>query len=246
MPVILLGGTVPKPDTVAGITGWWESDFNVYSDAGTTPAVDNDPVRRWVSRLDSHYVDQATLGNRPTFKTGILVGLPIVRFDASNDVLDTDVALSTFLAVGAKTIFTVHFHSSGATGNIIGDTGGKISFFLGNTGGDLNAANDDGAVDTATNTAQSTGVWTIGTYLHSGGNLYSGVTDTRTASMVSVASGNTTSLAGIGRFGAGPAVVNPLGGDLAAVVMYNAALIETDRQIVERYLSAKYSIGLPY
>lgn len=248
MPIILLGSGFPDPTSVAGLTGWWDADQLVYSDAGTTPAVNNDPVYRWTARAGSPggNLDQTTLGNRPTYKTAIVNGHNVLRFDNSNDYVQ-GAAISNFLTNSAKTIFTVHYHSTGAgIGTLIGDGSGKIAFYVNNTGGDLIFANDDGGVDTATNTAQSTTTWTIGTGLHSSGNIYCGVSDTRTASMNSAASGNTNLMTGILLVGVQAGVINPFGGDIAAVLTFNVALNETDRQTVERYLAWLYNISIPY
>lgn len=249
MAVTLLGGLrLAVPTDIAGCTAWFAAGEEVFSDAGVTPAVDTNALYRWGNKVDASYFEQSVAGNRPTYRTGIVNGQPVVRFGGAtdDDYMDGSVAWSSWLAVGAKTIFVVYNHTAAATTQLLGDSGGRIAMFLVNTGADLNCANDDGAVDTATNTAQSTGTWTIGTLLHSGGTLYAGVNDTRTASMISVASGNTASLAGTPMLGATAGPANFLDGDIAEVVIFNTAVAEEDRKAVERFLASKFGIVLGY
>lgn len=59
---------------------WWEADTTVYSDAGTTPAVNNATVQQWNDQVSGITLTQATGGNRPTFKTAQLNSLPAVQF----------------------------------------------------------------------------------------------------------------------------------------------------------------------
>jgi len=248
MPVIMMmGGVLPGPDSIAGLQGWWVASEEVFSDAGVTPAVDTDLLYRWGDKTSVRYIEQTTAGNRPTYRTGIVNGQPVVRFGGAtdDDVMVGD-AISNLFTVGAKTAFTVYKHTANADTNLWGDTSSQVIQFLSSAGTAVDSLNDDGAADTAIKSGGTSGVWAIATLLHSGGTLYAGLSDTRTGSMTSVASGNTTSLAATFRVGAGAGLVNPLDGDIAEMVFYNVALSESDRQTVERYLASKYGITLPY
>jgi hypothetical protein len=105
---------------------------------------------------------------------------------------------------------------------------------------------NDGGFQTAPVKAAPNGTPHILTFHHSGGLLYSGVDDTRDASMSSIACG---SVVGAGAFLVLMGFAGPGGyfdGDLAEVVFYAGALSQEDRQITERYLASKYGIALGY
>lgn len=82
---------------------------------GTTPAVADADV---VGRLDDlsgngyHYT-QATTGNKPTLRTGVQNGLPIIRFDATDDVLIT----GNVVLPAAHTVITVGNPKKRVNGN---------------------------------------------------------------------------------------------------------------------------------
>lgn len=247
---LLFGGGSAGPDTVAGLTGWWDAGNGVYSDAGTTPAVDGATVQQWNDRsVGGNNLTQATAGNRPTFKTGIVNGNSVVRFGgATDDDFMTGPVLSTLFGASAKTAFAVVKHANNASGAVIADSTNDFFFIqMTGTGTEFTNSNYDGSVDAATITGLSSGTWYIATYMHNGTSVFAGANDTRAASMVSAASGATTNLGGtfaVGRRTAG--TPDYPDADIAEVVTYNAVLSEADRQIVERYLASKYGITLPY
>lgn len=78
---------VPQPpDTIA--------DLEVWLDAGSLALSDNDPVSTWADRSgNGNDATQGTGANQPTYKTNILNGRPIVRFDATNDGMSTALTL---------------------------------------------------------------------------------------------------------------------------------------------------------
>lgn len=50
---------------------WLKQNTLLFSDAGTTPAVDTDPIYRWGdSSGNSNHANQVTLGNRPIYASG--------------------------------------------------------------------------------------------------------------------------------------------------------------------------------
>src|SRR5262245_56511912 len=70
------------PDMV-GLALWLKAD-------AITGLVDNDPVASWVdSSGSSNTATQGTAAARPLYKTGILNGKPVVRFDATDDGMTT-------------------------------------------------------------------------------------------------------------------------------------------------------------
>lgn len=92
---------------------WYKarSANRVYSDAYTTPAVNDDPIYVIDDEYDPGSPNgavQAALANRPLWKASVQNGLHMARFDGSNDVLVglVDGTLLSDLAVGL--VFKTH------------------------------------------------------------------------------------------------------------------------------------------
>jgi archaellin len=67
------------PQRIAGLQGWWQADAIVGLN-------DGDPVATWEDAHTSNKdLTQATSAARPTYQTNELNGLPIVRFDGTDD-----------------------------------------------------------------------------------------------------------------------------------------------------------------
>lgn len=74
------------PSTITGLKGWFKADAGAYKDAGVTLAADTETLQRWADQSgNANHVNQATAGLRPTYRTGILNGLPVVRFSNASD-----------------------------------------------------------------------------------------------------------------------------------------------------------------
>lgn len=251
MPVILLGGLPGvTPDAVAGLQGWWKADAGVYHTTGPdVDALDGETVVKWADQSGNsrHLVT----GTAPTFKTAIVNGRPVIRFvAASSQVLSTTgFAVSTLVANNAYTILCVlkkatsgaldghwYAHDNIAGANAIG--------VASDTNDDLAVQNYDGTPDAVIKAASLAAAFNTLTAMHSGGNIYAGVSDTRDASLASAASGNTSVLTEVFNVG------RNFGGygsfDIAELAIYNVAVSEADRQNIERYLAFKYGITLPY
>lgn len=70
------------PTDIAGLLLWLKADSLVLSDA--------DPVVTWAdSSGNGNDVTQGTANLRPTYRTNGINGLPVVRFDGTNDFLTT-------------------------------------------------------------------------------------------------------------------------------------------------------------
>lgn len=71
-----------SPTDISGLIGWWKADAGCYV-SGTTPAVNNDTITTWADQSgNGNDFTQSTSGKRPTFKTGIVGSLPVVRCGA--------------------------------------------------------------------------------------------------------------------------------------------------------------------
>jgi hypothetical protein len=87
-----------SPADLAGLVLWGKADAGTFQDtARTTPATaDTDPVGGWADQSGAGtHLSQATAGARPLLKLAIKNGLPVLRFDGSNDTLGLSLALGT-------------------------------------------------------------------------------------------------------------------------------------------------------
>lgn len=72
-----------SPTSLSGLHSWWDA-------SQITGLADGDPVASWSDMSGGgHTLTQATSAQRPTYKTSILNGKPVVRFDGVDDKLDT-------------------------------------------------------------------------------------------------------------------------------------------------------------
>lgn len=98
----------PGPADISGLAGYWQfSNLSQIFDAttgGTTPANGAGIARTEDLSGNGRALTQPTTGNRPVRVDGVINGLPVARFDGSNDVL----ASSTFgQLTTAGTMFAV-------------------------------------------------------------------------------------------------------------------------------------------
>jgi hypothetical protein len=69
---------------------WFEADYGAYNDLGINLATHGQTARRWEGRPhnargDSARAQQALAGQRPTFHTNVINGLPALSFDGGDD-----------------------------------------------------------------------------------------------------------------------------------------------------------------
>lgn len=72
----------------------FEADHEAWSDTGTTPAENGDPVRQWGNKGAGADAVQATLARRPIYRTGGLQGLPYIEGNRTDDLYFEDIAFT--------------------------------------------------------------------------------------------------------------------------------------------------------
>lgn len=202
---------------------------------------------------------QSTSGDRPTYKTNIVNGLSVLRFDGADDFLtgsttsapgtvSTSLACSDLVTASAGTyIVALNVASARAAqanayqndGIFADQNGDNLGLSVSLSGATITfyAYNHDGSRQNVTVTgAQST--WHIVSMRHGGGNLEIRING---GSWVTVASGNTTQLTqppftGKGIVGAEPAF------DLAHAAWWNVALSDSEVESVEDYFTAQLGL----
>lgn len=225
-----------SPDDLAGLIMWLKADALVLSD--------NDPVATWTDSSSAGNDAIAAGAARPTFKTGILNSLPIVRFDGGNNILTV-----TAITYGEFTIFYVYKTTSGG---IIGEhsvnagaNNGDYHYQPGGahfacTGAGGFSAYDLSAPSLADGTFRYISRVMDGT---NAGHLawVNGILGTRTNFVGSGDPGTATNSNNyfIGAR-SGPALQTT--GDIAEIIIYDNALSDANRQGIEAYIANKYAL----
>ncbi len=222
------GGFVPTD--IAGCQLWLHADSLSLSDG--------DPVATWTdSSGQGNNATQGTSGTRPTFKTNILNGLPVVRFDGSKR-LDGSVSISG----DTMTAFVVAQLGSG--GSVVGrmlslgasgaeSPSNNISRFFDNALYQRGAANSLAGI--------TQGVWFLAGVVCNGstftffkdGSGNSPESSTGNFGVTQYAVGNQIAVTNVGT-----------DGDIAEIIIYDTALSTGNREAVEDYLGQKYSITI--
>jgi len=262
------GGTIAKndygeapaqPDKISGLKLWLKAD-------AITGLSDGQAVSSWSdSSSNVHSAIQTDVNKKPIYKTNIINGNPVVRFDGADDVLG--LVDNTGVAMSNVTMFVVHKMSSGATGNAYypitlgaGDnvTGHYTGFETRNAPGGNSAdicdvfggyANDARATLTNISAFDEWKLWSsVSTGTIHNTKMYSSgspATMSTTGSNVSltVYAGNSDGT-GFGGVGGVPSTLSNAAykGDIAEVIAYSTALSTADLKSVEVYLRNKYNI----
>lgn len=228
------------PTSIAGCVLWLDA-------SQLTGLSDSDPVATWPDLSDGNDAVQATGSLQPLYKTGIQNSLPIVRFDGTDDKMQC--GASCFSGAGARTIVVVYYAAGtvpeGAIDPVCGQSNGEgpantwcVIQSRASPQGDpyiAGYANDLGGpvIDNLWKIATLTFDGTTATSFKNGGQEATG----------DKSAWNT---ADIGfQLGVDTGVVNQfLKGDIAEVVVYNAAISAADRATLETWLSDKWDIAL--
>lgn len=81
---VIAGGAWTPASLGSALIAWYKADSGVYSDAGTTLALNGLPVQQWNDQSGNGYhIKQSTLSNRPTYLTNTLNSLPVIDFNNS-------------------------------------------------------------------------------------------------------------------------------------------------------------------
>ncbi len=229
-----------EPNTLPDLIGWWKAD--------AIGGADGDTISSWVdSSGTTAPLVQGTSSRRPTLQTIEINGLPVVRFDGSND----------FMEVTAAGFYTAAQSRSAVTMLVVAKrSSAKTQYFLAGHRSDKNTdvlrfglnADDSANVRTETTVTNFT--------LDSAPSAFSYYTvEMEEAGAVKVwqngalvfdgAADSGFDLADLGSFSIGQewdggSASDFLNGDVAEVIFYGAKLSESDRLGVWEYIADKY------
>lgn len=228
----------------SGIYSWWKADGGtVYSDAGTTPANNGDPVQQWNdSQATANNLAQGTLGLRPIYNTAQVNGKPAVRFDGSDDRM-----VRTFSAdiSQPRTFFMVlRMVSSKAPGTYFdGSANLKRSSFnqTDASGPNTNQFGNFSGGSASMTGFQPTNTWEFYTIIHNGTTSFAWRNSTLVYNAGTDLSGSSTSMSGIA---VGSTYVPDQYGnfDVAELIIYTNSVSANQRQCVWQYLTNKYAL----
>jgi hypothetical protein len=243
------GGTWPlsfvNPLSLSGLQLWLDaSDATTLFDAtsgGSLVAADGG-VARWEDKSgNTRHATQATSANRPLRKTSVQGSKDVLRFDGSNDFFSlsavTTTSSYTSFFVFRRTSAGIHSVSLGpATANGNYAAWWFSDNFVYESSNSVNDFTTHGSANTSTGAfalvTTRTGTNSIATR-RNGSTL---ATVTSGAGVTNPASGSWTA---VGRASNSPITHN---GDMCEVILYDSALSDANRALVENYLLAKWGI----
>jgi hypothetical protein len=179
---------------------------------------------------NSLHATQTATGNQPQYVASAINGKASVRFNGTTNFLST---LLPQIA-GDKTIFIVQNRTSTVVGTELSSDSQYYGNFLANDGsteakGRLNVAYDLELPATINSPA-------VKCFMRSGGTETLSLNDTSiSGSFPDMASGNYTISSSS----------YPFSGDIAEIIIFNRALTDAERQSVQNYLKAKWSVYGP-
>lgn len=225
-------------DSVAGLVLDLNPQVGVYQDSALTTlaTANNDPVGGWKDQSTAgNNATQATAAKKPTLQNNIINGRAIIRFDAVDDILQT-VATIINTNLEAYTIFAVVKFSAGGALCAQEKSGTQNGVLI-----------QQDRVDYHTNS-----IGNVISFSTSGFIIVSmkGATPNYSIQENNVNESSVSSAAGAGASSTQFTVGNrdggtvPLGGDIARLLVYNAAVSAADETLIENGLSADYGITL--
>lgn len=210
-----------SPSDIAGLKLWLKAD-------AITGLSDGDSVASWSdSSGNSNDAVQATTANKPTYKTGIINSLPVVRFDDTDDYIVTPSISWT-----NQTIFVVLKGTGGGypVGFTTGSENAVIYGFVANTleiyNGPRIQIGNFSSFAYATIIRNSSGTTTV----------RKNGTQTGTSASVNIPA------ASVVKLGVSGSLTDPWGGDIAELLIYDAVISGDDLTNVETYLADKYGL----
>jgi hypothetical protein len=227
------------------------------SEPFTEPIDDGTAVRLWSDQSGNGYdATQSTTAARPTYIASGLNGLPVVRFDGTDDRLALGAsALGMLRNVAGATVFAVVKYPTAAESNLlfisVGTSGGLGRLQMRSTSGTKYNIQgrrlDADSAQGVTSNQNATANFIIHTAFLNYSNtllqqlINGGLDGQKTDYHVSGNTSDTDSNAiAIGAAGAS----SFLNGDIAEIIVYNRALNTSELAQVHRYLARKWGIAL--
>lgn len=209
---------------------WLRADLGINSLSGI--GADNDPVATWYDQSgNGSNASQATSGSRPLLKTSVVNGLPVVRYDGSDDCLVT-----TLTTPAQHTVLIAYANRSGTHGGFIGEADLDSPSLL-----QRNAASWFDVQRTQIDMTRELNSYNI--YAHRF-DYTAGAYGVRINGVVVGSSSDTGGQRSTRAWGIGVSYGYCLAGDIAEALLYPTILSDPDVAACEQYLAGKYGFDL--
>ncbi|MEJ0054307.1 MAG: hypothetical protein WDN75_00840 [Bacteroidota bacterium] len=233
---------------------WLMANTGVYTDGGSTDAANTNNIQQWNDQSgNGRNAIQLTLGNRPNYQTGVMNGLPVIRFTNANNDRMLSAGLTSANAASVWVVASYTSLPSPNPGLIQGSPSGlaytsadkNIGMWVASTSPfrawGRGIQTDGTSVNLSNTTGTPTTAGTVYLYL----NQYNG-----TNAITQYLSGSVSSTVpynGTLRSWTDMAIGNQSGtegwnGDIAEVIAYNTSVNSAQRIIIDNYLAAKYGL----
>lgn len=255
---VLSAASTPVPLTISGLALWLKAD-------AITGLSDGDAISTWPDSSGNGKDATGTTTQRPTYKTDILNGKPVARFNGtSNGLVTSSVNLSSTSAV---TVFVVATAATGADRAYIestsnpntGSTGWSFyrqntgtllqTYFTGNAGisiyngGRVTSTRAESLSIVLDKSIDPTAAPSTGAFPYKEGIAYIGGMQAAGSNGWGTNNNNTNSFANAALYiGARNQASLFNSGDIAEVIVYARALSHAERALVDRYLIQKYAL----
>jgi hypothetical protein len=253
------------PITYSGLTLWIDGtdpSLLYQTSGGSTVSADGQGVQLAQSGGSiARCVFNNGSGLFPLYKSAIVNGKSVLRYDGSNDsstvtetssvgtagstsTLSNVITNSAYTLICAVNVASARAAQANVFNNdaIFSDSGGFVGLHVSQSGGTLtyHAYNWDGNADSATVT-DAAATWVILTVRHDSSNIR---IRKNGGSFSSTASGNTTTMTNTPRIGPQFLLNEFLPFDLAHFALYNVALSDADTLSVETYFAGQIGMTL--
>lgn len=220
-----------SPASISGISLWLKADSIAQSD--------NTAVSSWADSSGNGYTaTQGTSGNQPTLQTNEINGLPVVRFDGSNDYLVSDAPAGgaeqhLFAVIRVTTV--ANEGETIRSGSAAGALHWRIQYGRNAALNQSTAEIGYGDPDITINTA-----WLVSFSFSDSGNAWVSRNNGAADANGTYSSSLTARTSVIGSRDGSAEFFH---GDIAELITYSAVLSSTDRDAVESYLKTRYGIA---
>ena len=223
-----------SPEQVSGLELWLKAD-------GITGLANADPIATWPdSSGNSRDATQATSGMRPTYRTNVVNGKPIVRFDGSDDYFALPNFLTGFTAGEIFCVLKIDADppaTGGATG--IGIWGSGIQSHLPWTDGIIYDSFGSTARKTTVDPTPALTSWRLYNVTSKSGEWTSRLDGVQLYTTAT----NTVGWSSAPILGYSQAALYYLDGDLAELLLFSRELTSGERANVQSYVASKYGLS---
>lgn len=222
-----LSGATFLPTQLDNLAIWLEAD------SGTSTTMDGVAVSQWDDQSGNlRNAIQATASKQPLYKSGIINGKPVLRFDGSSDSLQ--VAFGATLAQPNTIFIVAAITSAGAQDNLIDGLSGseRNSLFIDSGNYTMYAGSlfSLSAIDANTHILRMVFDGASSSFSIDGGSASSGNAGTQSISGINICCENSG--------------LRNIGADIAEIIIYDDLLTPAEIAQVQSYLSVKYGISL--